>query len=167
MTFLGLDRSTEINTQVAHFVRWSLRLKNEFIMEKCNEGYSGIGLIAKDSIFEATKEGFIKTDFLKRLKDLRQDNCIVAVQPCTDIIPIANEFPEEMVEKLNDINEKYEDFSKVNLDIGEQFLGEVLRRTKEILNYIQRKDGHMLYEALKVFYKFFAKDDGILQTNEL
>jgi hypothetical protein len=53
------------------------------------------------------------------------------------------------------------------MDAQDQFLKEVLRRTKEILNHIWRKDGETLYEALKVFYKFFAKDDGILQTNEL
>lgn len=63
--------------------------------------------------------------------------------------------------------EQYSDFSTVNLDIGEQFLGEVLRRSKEILNYIRREDGNTLYDALKVFYKFFAKEDGVLQTEEL
>ena len=82
-------------------------------------------------------------------------------------IPEVNEFPTEIICQLDDLVEKYNDFSAVNLDIGEQFLGEVLRRTKEILNYIRREDGNMLYEALKVFYKFFAKDDGILQTDEL
>ena len=54
------------------------------------------------------------------------------------------------------IADKYKDFTEVNIDIGEQFLSEVLWRTKEILNHIRREDGAMLFEAMKVFYKFFA-----------
>lgn len=82
-------------------------------------------------------------------------------------MPEVNDLPTEIVQKFDEIVDKYHDFSTVNLDIGEQFLSEVLRRTKEILNHVQREDGNNLYEAFKVFYKFFAKEDGILQTDEL
>jgi len=53
------------------------------------------------------------------------------------------------------------------MDIGDQFLSEVLKRTKEILNHVTRVEKDQLYDALKVFYDFFAKDDQVLQTNEL
>jgi hypothetical protein len=41
----------------------------------------------------------------------------------------------------------------------------VLKRTKEILNHIHREDDGMLYEALKVYFKFFAskKDSNNLE----
>jgi len=55
----------------------------------------------------------------------------------------------------------------VDPESDDQFLKEVLCRTKEILNHVQRVDGDDLYEAMKVFYKFFAKGDGVLQTSEL
>lgn len=62
--------------------------------------------------------------------------------------------------------EKYGDFSTVNMDIGEQFLTEVLKRTKEILNHVTRQNGTMLYEALKVFFRFFAEKKEGLSPHE-
>lgn len=136
-------------------------------MEDVSPGYTGIGIISWGSLYEATPTGFIKTETFSRLKELKRNNCIISVQKCKEIVPEVNEIPVETSSKLDDIVDKYSDFTNVNTDIGEQFLTEVLMRTKEILNYINRKEGNTLYEALKVFYKFFAKDDGILQTNEL
>mmetsp|Transcript_4889 Transcript_4889/g.4659 ORF Transcript_4889/g.4659 Transcript_4889/m.4659 type:complete len:87 (+) Transcript_4889:213-473(+) len=63
--------------------------------------------------------------------------------------------------------EKYGDFSSMSLQFDDHFLTEVLKRTKEILNHINRTDGNTLYDALNVFYDFFAGDDKKLQTDEL
>lgn len=81
--------------------------------------------------------------------------------------PEKDKFPPGLVIKLDEMVEKYGDFSSMSLEFDDHFLTEVLKRTKEILNHINRTDGNMLYEALKVFYKFFAGDDGVLQTDEL
>mmetsp|Transcript_17987 Transcript_17987/g.15910 ORF Transcript_17987/g.15910 Transcript_17987/m.15910 type:complete len:300 (+) Transcript_17987:216-1115(+) len=136
-------------------------------MEEFNPGYGGIGLIVSGSVYEVTQDGFIITGLVKRLNELKEKNSIVAVQRCVDIIPEVNDFDSEIITKLDDLSSKYNDFSTVNIDIGEEFLSEVLKRSKEILNYINRKDGNMLFEALKVLYKFFAKEDEVLQTKEL
>ena len=136
-------------------------------MKNISPGYTGIGIICSGTLYEPTPDGFKKNETFSRLKELRRLNYIISVQKCSEIIPEINDLPIEISQKLDEVVDKYHDFSAVNLDIGEQFLSEVLKRTKEILNHVQREDGNNLYEAFKVFYKFFAQEDGILQTNEL
>ncbi|CAI2370450.1 unnamed protein product [Moneuplotes crassus] len=182
-----LDRSTEVNSQVAHFVKWSLRLKNEFKMDNINPGFAGIGIVSSGFIYEATKDGFVKNEIISRLKELKNQNCIVAVKKALININPDNfreeedsddddnrpqriendQFPPSLSVKLDEMIEKYGDFSSMSLQFDDHFLTEVLKRTKEILNHINRTDGNTLYDALNVFYDFFAGDDKKLQTDEL
>jgi len=78
-----------------------------------------------------------------------------------------DQFPPSLSVKLDEMIEKYGDFSSMSLQFDDHFLTEVLKRTKEILNHINRTDGNTLYDALNVFYDFFAGDDKKLQTDEL
>ena len=75
-----LDRSTVINTQVAHFIRWSLRLKNQLDINELIQGFAGVGIISEDYLYEVTMNGFIKTQSFKRIKELHREGYIIAVQ---------------------------------------------------------------------------------------
>lgn len=82
-----LDRTTTINTQVAHFIRWSLRLKNELNIDELIRGYGGIGIISENSLYEPTMTGFVKNETFGRLKKLHREGCLISVQRCVELDP--------------------------------------------------------------------------------
>ena len=99
-----LDRSTEINTQVAHFIRWSLRLKNELKIDEHIRGYAGIGIISENALYEASMSGFVKNETFGRLKQLNREGCIIAVQKCNEIDPEIGKLDQEICEMLDNLS---------------------------------------------------------------
>lgn len=67
-------------------MRWSLRLKNEFVMDEVNPGYAGIGIVCTGFMYECTKDGFQKMEIISRLKQLKEKHSIIAVQKWSGII---------------------------------------------------------------------------------
>ena len=142
-----------------------------------------VGIISENSLYEPTMSGFVKNETFGRLKTLNRQGCLIAVMKCNEIDPEMGRLGEDICKTLDDLGklhshtfniktnhlvDKYQDFEKINMDIGEQFLTEVLKRTKEILNHITRQNKNMLYEALKVYFKFFAakKKEGIAEDSD-
>ena len=98
-----LDRSTEINTQFAHFIRWSLRLKNELPFEKIAKGYAGVGIISENHLYEVSANGFTKKETFGRLKELRSQNCVIAIQKMHEIDPEFKKLDQAIWDKLDEL----------------------------------------------------------------